>query len=517
MNGGSYTLPIINFDLPRSLSPEQIAALRALVVYLCGLRGQKQIFQKFNSLSENDIRNFKQGRVKFGYDPSDGRLHAFDRAVYSRFEKELADQAHIHAGVTPILQALYPDRVSQKREPLESMDRAAEALYALFDVSPDITERYAQVLVGVYDLYRRGDRQNSNPELVRNALRIAVRRTNGIPKLVFSLSYMRRDFYVSGGALGAPATGVVIPHGDNVSLAGIDRGSNDSPTLCILNVPTTNRPEYYYGGVQLRKNTAKRLISARCILMRKAEAAGKSDAEQEQIYRKARSDASIKEDTAEAYGLDPKLFGMICRAINNKIDNQSSYVLIDHPTTVPSHSQGWQDAVVPSRERRPFSPDDDQKAGDFVNVRFGASDGRIRLAHMHLKKSDIGNCFEFFTRRTHAKGVRTGQGWVYRLATTWIADGTVGAGTPDAGMRRRTILFERQRKNGVSVGDLFGLRLTASPMDNAISAHKIYCCKIIDPKVVPEVTARLELSKDFDLVDRGIQKALAGVLRNRGR
>ena len=296
MSAAPYNLPIINIDVPRSLDQEQISALHALVLYLSGLRGQQVIF-KNAELTKDHITNFKQGRLKFDHNPDDLRLREFDKAVYKWFDQhERNERAHVHVGVVPLLRVLYPESISQARDRRSVMDHAAEALYVLFDVSSSTTLRFAHVLVGVYHLYRRGDRENSNPELVRNALRITLRNTNGVPKLVYSLSYKRRDVYLPGGGLSTAAVGVVIPHGDNVSLAGLDRGANDSPTLCILNVPTTTRPEKYYGGLQLRKNTAKRLISARCLLVRKTDPL-QSEEENQEYYESEKTKVYIKENT----------------------------------------------------------------------------------------------------------------------------------------------------------------------------------------------------------------------------
>ena len=154
--------------------------------------------------------------------------------------------------------------------------------------------------------------------------------------------------------------------------------------------------------------------------------------------------------------------------------------------------------MFPPPQRQLLTPDNDKLVGDFLNVRYGA-DGKIRLAHMKVWKADLGNCFEFVTKRGHTHGLRTGQGWFYKLGTKWIADGIVGEGGPDAGMRRLTILSECQRTKGASVGDMFGLRLTATPTSHVISAQKIFCCKIADPKAAAEVISRLEDAKETDL------------------
>lgn len=500
-----YQLPEIDVTGQPSLSATQIAALRALVAYICGFRSQQNLFRG-TQLSDNDIRSFKQGRLKFVEAPNDSRLHMFYKAVYEWFrDKEIPDPAQLYIAVVPLLDTVFPQGPSANTRE-RAFGQAADALYELFQVNTDAIRELAEALEGVYYLFRLGDAERRLPELVVCAVRIALRDAAGGPRLVFELRYRRRETGSSVDYINASATmphvyGTVIPHGDNVSLAGVDEGSGNSPCLCMLYAPARGVRERAIPGMMLRKNTLGRVVSARCILVRAESGSEMIESEElDRLYVQAISRVSIRkceEGSLADLNLNPSdELSRIRSRITNTIDNRTEYVLIDRLSrqsveavaSQASSLRGAQGAdedeydmarlvPPPSRERIVLSAT--KILGCYLNVRY-SPDGQLRLSFMTIKNSTrYNNCLVFETERYNKSGARIGKGLVYRVQAKWIADGIVARHNFDFGMRRLSILHQRQRR-GEEVGDMIGVRLTVSPDDKVISAHKVYCYKLVD-------------------------------------
>ena len=508
----SYQLPEIDLNDRLDLSPEQIRALHALVAYLCGRHRQKHVFKSATPLSDDDIRNFKHGRLRFVDAPNDVRLHALYKAVYEWFrDKEIPSDDHLYVSVIPLLDIVFPPiggagPVPGKGTREKVFGDAADALNKLFHVAPAALRELAEGLEGVYYLFRLGDGARSSPELAINAVRISLREVAGTPRLAFELRYKRRETgrSVDLGSNDGPKPsvyGAVIPHGDNVSLAGVDVGSGNSPTLCMLYSPARGIQEGAITGMMLRKNTAGRMVAARCMLVRAGIGAETTDRNAwERLFEEANSKVSIRtcEESALAdLRLEPRPFSQVLSHVTNTIDNRTSFVLIDRLSRpalgVPAVLGTSEDEydltrLIPPPSRERISSSSTKILGDFLNIRYSL-DAQLRLSFMTVAVSArYRDCLTFETIRYNRIGARIGKGLLYRVQSHWIADGIVTKHTFDFGMRRLSMLHQRQRA-GKEMGDMLGVRLTVSPDDRAISAHKIYCYKLSDsdnPQAVKE-------------------------------
>jgi hypothetical protein len=284
----------------------------------------------------------------------------------------------------------------------------------------------------------------------------------------------------------------VIPHGDNVTLAGVDVGSANSPTVCMLYSPARGIQEGAITGMMLRKNTAGRMVALRCMLVRAGVGEEATDPNAwDRLYEEAKSKVSIRtcEEAALAdLKLEPRPFSEVLSLITNTIDNRTSFVLIDHlsrpalgaPAVLRTSEDEYDLArLIPPPSRERITSSSARIVGDFLNIRYSLDD-QLRLSFMTVATSArYRDCLTFETIRYNKIGARIGKGLLYRVQAHWIADGIVTKHTFDFGMRRLSMLHQRQRC-GKEVGDMLGVRLTVSPDDRAISAHKIYCYKLLD-------------------------------------